>query len=408
MVDDTFPAAGCSGSGDCTDATPSAQSDHFASPCIAMSQRKLTVVQAIPFLESGGVERGALEVNQALVQRGHRSIVISGGGRLVQKLIQDGGEHVQWTIGKKNPLALKWVWKMRNFLIDQKVDILHARSRVPAWVSFLAWKSIPARHRPHFVTTAHGLYSVNRYSEVMTYGERVISVSEAVDQYLRTQYPRLDPSRITLIPRGIDPAEFPRGYQPSPEWLEEWYRTFPQLLGQPVISLIGRLTRIKGHSEYIEIVRRLREVVPEVQALIVGGEDPRRKAYAAEIRARIQELGLENCITMVGHRSDIRDIYAVSNVTLSLCAHPPEAFGRSTIEALSIGTPVVGWDSGGTSELLRCIFPQGLVPPGDIDGAVERIAEILQNGAELASDHPYLKQNMLERTLSVYEELAAA
>jgi glycosyltransferase involved in cell wall biosynthesis len=373
-----------------------------------MPRQKLTIVQLVPSLDSGGVERGALEVSEALTRRGHRSIIISSGGRLVDKLTAAGGEHICWEIGKKTPLTLKWVWPLRQLLRHQQVDILHARSRVPAWVGWLAWRSLRQSTRPRFVTTAHGLYSVNAYSAIMASGERVISVSEAVDGYLRQNYPRLNPARLRLIPRGIDPEEFPRGYQPSRDWLDQWYQSYPQLLGRPVMSLVGRITRLKGHHDFLKIVDLVRQRQPDVCALIVGEEDPRRKAYAAEIREQVKQLGLQEHVIFTGHRPDVREIYAVSNVSLSLTAHPPEAFGRSVLEALNIGTPVVGWETGGTVELLKCIYPPGLIPAGNIELAAERVLEVFRNGAVMPSEHPYLKHHMLRQTLDLYEELAAA
>lgn len=370
-----------------------------------MVQRRLTVLQMLPSMESGGVERCALEVNEELVRNGHRSIVISAGGRLVSKLEAVGGEHISWQIGKKSLGSLKWIWPLRRLLSEQQVDLIHARSRVPAWIAWLAWRGMPANNRPRFLTTAHGIYSVNRYSEIMTSGERVISISEAVDGYLRTQYPRLDQSKIRLIPEGIDPVEFPRGFQPDSSWLEAWYRQYPQLVGRPVVCLVGRLTRYKGHHEFLEVVDRLRRSVPDVMALIVGEEDPNRRKYATELRTTVKEKGLTDHVIFTGHRSDVREIYAVCNVSMSLSGQPPEAFGRATCEALNIGTPVVGWDSGGTSELLRHIFPQGLVPVGDIDVAVEKVKNILTSGATLNQDHPYQKQLMLQKTMDLYQEM---
>src|SRR5574340_1156848 len=132
--------------------------------------RKLTVLQLLPALESGGVERGTLEVADALVQRGHRALVMSGGGRLVAPLTKLGAEHYTWPIGVKSPRTLLLVGKLRRFLIEQRVDIVHARSRVPAWIACLAWRGMDLATRPRFVTTVHGMYGVNRYSRVMTRG----------------------------------------------------------------------------------------------------------------------------------------------------------------------------------------------------------------------------------------------
>jgi glycosyltransferase involved in cell wall biosynthesis len=365
----------------------------------------LSVVQILPSLEGGGVERGTIELSQELVRLGHRSIVVSGGGRLVAEIEAHGGRHVTWSVGKKSPFTLQWVWPLRRLLQQERVDILHARSRVPAWAAWLAWKSLPKQTRPHFVTTAHGLYSVNRYSEVMTFGERVIAISHTVEAYLNRSYPRLDPARIRVIPRGIDPEQFPRGFTPSAAWQDQWQETYPQLIGKPVISLVGRITRLKGHDDFVEIIDQLRRQIPEIQGLIVGGEDPKRKAYAEEIRSLIRKRGLQQHITFTGQRSDVREIYAASNVVLSLTSDPPEAFGRTTVEALNIGTPVVGYDHGGTGEILRTMFPRGAVSPGDAYAAAAAICDLLARGSSIPREHPYLKRRMLEQTLAVYDEV---
>src|SRR5690606_39109957 len=135
--------------------------------------RPLTVVQLLPDLESGGVERGTLEVADAIVSRGWRSIVISSGGRLVEPLTQGGSEHLTWPIGRKSPGTVRLVWRLRKLLVEQGVDVLHARSRVPAWVGYLAWRGMKPGQRPAWVTTMHGLHSVSRYSRIMTSGQRV-------------------------------------------------------------------------------------------------------------------------------------------------------------------------------------------------------------------------------------------
>jgi hypothetical protein len=130
--------------------------------------KSLVIVQLVPQMNAGGVERGTLEVNRALVQNGHRSIVVSGGGRLVPQLIADGGEHVQMQIWKKSPLTLMTLPKLRKWIQEIQPDILHARSRIPAWLTWLTWLSLQKDQRPCFVTTVHGLNKPNIYSQVMT------------------------------------------------------------------------------------------------------------------------------------------------------------------------------------------------------------------------------------------------
>jgi len=367
--------------------------------------RPLTVVQVLPALEAGGVERGTLEVARALVQAGHRSIVISAGGRLVRRLLDEGSEHLAWPIGAKSPWTLRLVPRLRRLLARERVDILHARSRMPAWVAWLAWRGMDPARRPRFVTTVHGFYSVGRYSAVMTRGERVIAVSEAIRRYLLAHY-RLPPERVEVIHRGVDPALYPHGYRPPSRWLEAWYRDHPRLLDRLVLTLPGRLTRLKGHETFIELVRRLLLERLDVHGLVVGGHDRRHAGYARELARRAEAAGLRGRLTFLGHREDLREIMAVSNLVLSL-SEKPESFGRTVLEALSLGVPVVGWDHGGVGEILARIYPAGRVPKGDHDALHGRVRELLAQPEPVPAGPHFPLETMLGRTLALYEALAA-
>ena len=140
----------------------------------------LSVAQVLPALDEGGVERGTLEIAEYLVREGHRSMVISAGGRLVDDLVGRGSKHIQWTIGNKTPLTLRWVSKLRRLFLHEHIDVVHTRSRLPAWITWLALRGMAVKQRPRWVTTVHGFYSVNPYSAIMTRGERVIAVSRSI------------------------------------------------------------------------------------------------------------------------------------------------------------------------------------------------------------------------------------
>lgn len=365
-----------------------------ANPC-------LTVLQTLPALESGGVERGTLEVARALVAAGHRSIVLSSGGRLVAQLEREGSEHITWPIGRKSLLTLRLVRPLRRLLRTEGVDILHARSRVPAWVAWLAWRGMEAARRPRFVTTVHGLYSVNAYSAVMAKGERIVAVSDTVREYLLRNYPHADPARIRVIRRGVDPAEFPAGHQPSAEWLATWRAEYPQLAGKRLLTLPGRITRLKGHEDFITLIARLKALGEPVHGLIVGGAEANKRPYLAELRDKVRQAGLDADITFTGQRGDLREIMAVSDLVLSLSIQP-ESFGRTVLEALSMGVPVIGYDHGGVGEQLARLFPEGRVPLGDLDGLVRKCQSI-QAGVRIAPRAaPPTLQDMLSATLDLY------
>ncbi len=368
--------------------------------------RRLTVVQVLPALEAGGVERGTLEVARALVEAGHRSIVVSAAGRLARRLVEEGSEHVDWPIGVKSPWTLRWVPRLRRLLARERVDILHARSRMPAWVAWLAWRGMDPARRPRFVTTFHGFYSVGRYSAVMARGERVIAVSEAIRRHVLERY-GVPAERVEVIHRGVDPCLYPHGYRPPSRWLEAWYRDNPRLLDRLVLTLPGRLTRLKGHEAFIELVRRLLLARLDVHGLVVGGHEPRHAGYARALERRAEAAGLRGRITFLGYRDDLREIMAVSNVVLSL-SEKPESFGRTTLEALSLGVPVVGWDHGGVGEILAAVLPEGRVPPGDMDALTTRVAQVLERPPGVPRTHPFTLERMLARTLALYRELVPA
>lgn len=367
----------------------------------------LTVAQLLPALGAGGVERGTLEVARALVRHGHRAIVVSAGGRLVAALEQAGAEHRVLDIGRKSPATLRHVPALRALLRAERVDIVHARSRLPAWIGRCALAGFGGAARPHFLTTVHGPYSVNPYSAIMLRGERVIAISSFIRDYILEHWPRTDPARIRLIPRGVDAAEFPRGYQPASEWRARWQAEFPELAGRELVTLPARVTRWKGQAEFLQLLARLRAERPALHGLIAGGADARREPFLRELRQRARAAGLEHAVTFTGARADLREIMSISRVVLSL-PNEPEAFGRTALEALSLGVPVVAWDHGGASEVLGALLPRGLVRYGDFAGAVERVIEFIDRPPAIAAAHPFTLARMLEATLAVYAELSAA
>ena len=362
----------------------------------------MKVVQVLPALEGGGVEQGTLEVAQALVAAGHESVVVSRGGRLVDELEQGGSRHVAWDIGRKHPSTVLAARRFRRWLAEERPAILHARSRLPAWVCWLAWRGMPDVARPRFVTTVHGLYSVSRYSAIMTRGERVIVVSDTARQYVEANYPRADMAKVERIFRGVDRTRFGRGFSPGEDWLAKWRNDFPACDGKALVVLPGRLTRLKGHHDFIDVIERLRPTHPDIAGVVVGGSDPRHRSYASELRAR----GKDTVFT--GHRSDLREIMAVSTAVLSL-SQKPESFGRTVLEALSLGVPVVGYQHGGVGEILGHVYPGGRVAVGDTGAVADRLAAILDDPAaakRAIRNHDFDVQRMCTETLALYGELA--
>jgi glycosyltransferase involved in cell wall biosynthesis len=370
---------------------------------VVTPNRHLVVVQLIPALHSGGAERSVLEVARALVAAGHRSIVISAGGRLVAHLEAEGSEHITLDIGAKSISTLFRIGALRRRLRELQPDIVHARSRLPAWMGWWALRGMAAR--PHFVTTVHGLNSPGRYSSILLRGERVIAVSQTMRDYALSHYPWLDPARVRVIPRGIDPEAFPYGHRPDDAWKKAFFAEFPQLTGAPLLTLPGRGTRLKGHHEAIELIAELKRRGIEARLLLLGVIEPGREAYVEELRRLIRERGVDSQVVLTPPRNDIRDIYAVSALILQLSIKP-ESFGRTVVEGLSLCRPVLGYAHGGVGELLAELYPAGRVPLGDREKLVERAAELLRVAPPIPMLQSYRLSDMQQAVLALYGEVA--
>ncbi|MET0937537.1 MAG: glycosyltransferase [Luteibacter sp.] len=365
--------------------------------------RTMTVVQLIPALHSGGAERSTLEIGRALVAAGHRSVVVSAGGRLVAQLEAEGSEHITLPIGRKSLGTLFTVGKLRRLLRELKPDIVHARSRLPAWIGWWAMRGV--KPRPHFVTTVHGLNTPGRYSSILLRGERVIVVSQTLRDYVLRHYPHdIETARIAVIPRGIDTDAFPYGYRPDDAWQRAFFEEYPQLAGAPLLTLPGRGTRLKGHADAIELLADLNQRAIDARLLLLGADEPGREDYVAELRKLIAERGLDDKVVLSPARADVRDVYAMSALILQLSVRP-ESFGRTVVEALALCRPVMGYAHGGVGELLAELYPAGRVPLGDREKLVERAAELLRFAPPIPPPRSYRLVDMQDATLALYADV---
>lgn len=370
------------------------------------AMHRLTVVQLLPALESGGVERSTLEIAQALVAAGHRALVVSAGGRLLPALAAAGAEHLALDIGRKSLLTLRHVSTLRRLFARERVDIVHARSRLPAWLGWHALRGMPTVQRPRFVTTVHGLNSPSRYSAVMTRGERVICVSDTVRGYVLHHYAQTDPARLRVIPRGIDPAQFPRRPAPDPD-ARAWAATqAPALAGHPgpLLLLPGRGTRLKGHADALRLLAALRGEGDDVRLWLPGSREPGREAYVRELEAEATALGVADAVAFTAPTARIAEAYAASDLVLQL-SRKPEAFGRTVVEALAVGRPVLGWAHGGVGELLAQLQPRGAVVAFDTVALHAVARQLLMLPPALPAVIPYTLQAMQRSTLAIYDEL---
>lgn len=372
--------------------------------------RRPAVLQVLPAMTSGGVERGTIEIAEALAQAGFRPLVASAGGRMVAELERAGARHVTLPLDRKSPAALPGNARaLAELARAEGVRIIHARSRFPAWSALMAARRAGAR----FVTTYHGAYNENfpgkrLYNSVMARGERVIAISHYIAGLIQARH-RTDPARIRVIPRGVDLRRFdPAVVEPARLAALRAAWSLPE--GRPVLLLAARISRWKGQGVLLEALARL--PAPRPFAVILG--DTGRGGYAAELRRRIAALGLEGDVAMPGHGDDLPAAFLLADLALH-ASTDAEAFGRTIVEAQAMACPVIASDLGAPRETVRNGETGWRVPPGDPAALAQAIGRALAlPAAERAAigqraqrmvRAEYTTEAMQRATLDVYREL---
>jgi glycosyltransferase involved in cell wall biosynthesis len=374
----------------------------------SLLKRSLNVLQILPSLGFGGVERGTVQITNALVDRGHKAFVVSGAGPLIEEVKQAGGTHFALNVGKKSPATLLLIPKLAQLFIKHNIDIVHSRSRLPAWLTMAALKFIPQHKRPTWFTTVHGPYSINFYSNVMNKGDHVIAVSGFMRDYVLKNYLFPQNKKISVIARGVEEIEYQPSFAPSNAWQKKWQDEIAYTPQAKLLTLAGRITRWKGQSEFIKLIAQVRANGIDAYGLIAGGVENKRSSYYTELKLLAKSLDVNDKIKFLGPRNDLKEILSISDCAYSL-TNKPEAFGRTTVEALSLGTPVIGYDHGGTSEILREIFPSGIVPLHDLDKAVSLTVKFLTGAGNTSPIKPnsFTVSRMQNETIALYEKEAA-
>ena len=311
-------------------------------------ERAPVVLQALPSLNGGGVERGTVDVAIALADAGWGSIVASEGGPMAREFIRHGALHIDLPLATKNPFKMRAnIARIAAIIREHNVDIVHARSRAPAWSAEAAAR----REGVHFVTTFHGTYSsgfsLKRfYNAVMTRGERVIAISDFIAKHMIDVY-KVDPARIRTIHRGVDVERFNPDnvtHNRVVELASRWQ--LPD--DRKIILFPGRFSDWKGHELVIEGLARLgrRDVLCIMVGADTGSED-----YLRRLSDLATRRGATEMVRFVDYCRDMPAAYMLSDVVLS-AATKPEAFGRTLAEALAMGRPVAGPAHGGALEIV--------------------------------------------------------
>ncbi len=335
--------------------------------------KNYSVLQVLPHLNSGGLVSGAIEVSEALQKSGMRSFVASEGGRREREIIRTGGKVFNFSLGSKNPLIIFLnIYKLSRIIKKYKINIIHARSRAPAWSAYFAAKKMGIP----FVTTFHGTYSIQnnlkkKYNSIMVKADKVIAISSFINKHILSNY-KIDQEKIVTIHRGINIEKYDY-LKVSNERLIAFSKKFNIPEDSFVILLPGRITRWKGHILLIEAISKLQR--PDIICLFVGDLQGRNK-YFAELNKTIDKFKLKNNFRIISNQSDMAVIYKLSNVVVSASLEP-EAFGRVVAEAQAMGRPTVAVNHGGGPEIIIDGVTGWLFRPGDANDLAEKINKAL-------------------------------
>jgi len=362
----------------------------------------MRVVQILPELNEGGVERGTVELSRELVKRGIESVIISKGGKLVEQAEHEGARHIALDLCSKNPLtALPRVLALKRHLNEIDPDIIHARSRVPAWLCRMANRG---KYRRPFVTTVHGLNHISRYSRVMVSGDRVIAVGEPVRDHVCKGY-GLPESAVKVIDRGVDMNAF------NPEHMGqafiEQFKTEHELQDKFIVTSVGRVTWLKDYESFIKAIAKLAPKMPSLVGLIVGGVHPDKQSYFDSLQALARDQGVADRIVFAGSQSNVAEIYALSDIAVNVSLKMGNV-GRTVIEALAMDVPVIATTWPGLTNLVEDGVNGRVIETKDPDGladAIEALHDHPPQGVRQTVPHSYTLNAMVQQLVEIYEDL---
>ncbi len=362
----------------------------------------MRVAQLLPELNEGGVERGVVDLNAALSGNGVESFIISKGGKLASKISADGGTHIALDIASKNPFSAPYrAFKLRQTLLKIAPDIVHIRSRVPAWLYLLTGLKIPT------VSTIHGFNSPNFYSRIMVRADKIVVSCEAVRKYAIKHF-SANAANIVKIARGIDLEVFnPQNL--NSDFMREFKSRFGIKDGDFIAVSVGRITELKDCETIIKATAILKPQMA-IKMLLVGGVHPHKTAYFERLKKLIYDLGVQDSVIFTGSQSNIAEIYALSNIAIS-ASKKPETFGRSVAEAIATNTPAIATDHGGVKDIIKKGENGLFFTPGDAEDLAHAISVATKftpfDGFSYIKNS-FSKELFIKRKIALYKELLDA
>lgn len=370
----------------------------------------MIVMRLLSSLKHDESERGIFHLGRALVKNGHTSIIVSSAdddNELVTRLERDGSIHYQLPIYKKSWLSLLQVIPLRHLIEKHNPDVIHVHSRTPAWILHLALRRARLKHRPKLVSTMYGFYPINKYSQALLDVDTIITVSNSVTDYLvkGLRREKMKVKIIKRIYRGIDIRRYPYRHNPSVYWLRRTFAEYPELENKKWLVFPSIIGNEYGQEWLIDILGNLQEQFPAIHVIIMDDDYRSGDVAHEDFRQRSNTLNLSERITYVGRkRNDMREWLSAANIVLAL-ANQPESIGINALQAIHLGTPVIGWDQAAFSEILQPLYPQGLVKKYNAQALCKAVRSQLESVTRPDMTDKFTMREMIQETLDVYKNL---
>lgn len=386
----------------------------------------MKVLQLSSSLKHDESERGIYPISHALMRAGHQSIIVgsaSEDSELVTRLTRDGSIYHRLPMPKKSWWALRHIFTLRKLIIAHQPDIIHVHSRTPAWVLHWALRPYPKTMRPKIVATLYGFYPINSYARALFDADVLIAASKSIYAYfcqklqLTTEPqtpeqlvldPQKDETQLVCIRRGVDVRKYPYRHHASVHWLQQIFSQYPELEHKKWLVFPTPVGNQYGQEWLVDILGNLQDKFPNIHAIVMD-DDPSSRTeqdvFYEEFVQRLHTLNLINKVTFVGRTPpDMKDWLSSANVVLAL-ANRPESIGMTALQAIHLGTPVIGWAKGAFADILAALFPQGLVKEQTALALCKSIKFQLSNPVRPAITHKYVIEQMVAETLAVYQAL---
>lgn len=370
----------------------------------------MKVMRLLSSLKHDESERGIFHLGRALVKNEHTSIIVASASEdndLVRRLKRDGNIYHQLYMNKKSWLSLLQVSTLRHLIEKYEPDVIHVHSRTPAWILHLALRRVRVKRMPKLVSTMYGFYPINKYSQALLNVDMIITVSDSVTEYLRKGLKReeVDPKVMTRIYRGIDTRRYPYRHNPSVYWLRHTFAEYPELEHKKWLVFPTVIGNEYGQEWLIDILGNLQEQFPNIHVIIMDDDYKDGDVAHEDFRQRTHSLGLAERITYVGSkRNDMREWLSAANIVMAL-ANEPESIGINALQAIHLGTPVIGWDQAAFSEILQPLYPQGLVKKHNANSLCKAVRNQLESVTRPEMTNEFTMREMIEKTLAIYQNL---